>query len=106
MNKKMSTISKIKLWLIRLMWSVVPSCKDVSVLISESMDRKLTIRKRWGVALHIMICKWCNLYRKQLFLIRHLIQNPDWREQNNIDGESRTLSVEGRNRIKETLKRM
>ena len=46
------------------------SCRDVTQLISESMDHSLPLRKRIGVRIHLLICLFCARYRRQLFLIR------------------------------------
>ena len=44
-------------------------CKDVSYLISQSMDTKLSWRIRAGIKFHLMMCKLCLRYKKQLDLI-------------------------------------
>ena len=46
------------------------SCKDVTRLLSESMDRSLPLGKRIGVRLHLLICKFCARYERQFLLIR------------------------------------
>ena len=46
------------------------SCKDVTRLISESMDTSLPIGKRIGMRLHLLMCKFCSRYERQLLLIR------------------------------------
>ena len=50
------------------------SCKDVTRLISESMDRSLPLGKRVGVRLHLLICKFCVRYERQLLLIRETVR--------------------------------
>lgn len=46
------------------------SCRDVTRLISESMDHTLPPGKRIGVRIHLLICLFCARYKRQLFLIR------------------------------------
>ena len=46
------------------------SCKDVTQLISESMDRSLPLGKRIGVRIHLLMCLFCARYERQLLLIR------------------------------------
>jgi len=50
------------------------SCKDVTRLISDSMDRSLPLGKRIGVRLHLMICRFCVRYERQLQLIRDTVR--------------------------------
>ncbi len=42
------------------------SCKEVGELLSLRLDRKLTFKERIGLKLHLLICKTCNCYQKQL----------------------------------------
>jgi hypothetical protein len=50
------------------------SCKDVTQLLSEAMDRSLPLGKRIGVRLHLLICKFCARYERQLFQIRETVR--------------------------------
>jgi hypothetical protein len=51
------------------------SCKDVTQLLSESMDRSLPLGKRIGVRLHLLICKFCARYERQLLQIRETVRH-------------------------------
>lgn len=48
-------------------------CKDITELISQSMDEKLPLRVRLGIKFHLMMCDLCTRYKKQLDLIRRAI---------------------------------
>ena len=50
------------------------SCKDVTRLISQSMDASLPFGKRIGVRFHLLICTFCARYRQQLLLIRETVR--------------------------------
>lgn len=80
------------------------SCKDVTKLLSESMDRSLPLGKRIGVRLHLIICKWCARYGRQLLLIRETAMR--LAATVGAPGESfgDTLSEEARERIRESIK--
>lgn len=80
------------------------SCKDVTKLLSESMDRSLPLGKRIGVRLHLIICKWCARYERQLLLIRETAMR--LAATVGAPGESfgDTLSEEARERIRESIK--
>jgi len=75
------------------------SCKDVTRLLSESMDHSLPLGKRVGVRLHLLVCKFCARYERQLLLIRETVQRLAATED--VPGE--TLSAEARERIRKAL---
>ncbi len=45
------------------------TCKDISSLLSDSMDRPLTKRERWAVRLHLLICRHCSRFQKHLHFL-------------------------------------
>tara|TARA_B110000285_G_scaffold234740_1_gene312793 strand:+ start:4000 stop:4176 length:177 start_codon:yes stop_codon:yes gene_type:complete len=42
------------------------NCKQVTQLLSQAQDRKLTFIETSGVKLHISMCKGCRNYGKQM----------------------------------------
>lgn len=46
------------------------SCKDASQIISQSLDRQLTMRERFALKLHLLICKYCKQFSQQVQAIR------------------------------------
>lgn len=46
------------------------SCKEVSLLLSQSCDARLTLRQRLAVRLHLLICHGCARFAKQLRFLR------------------------------------
>lgn len=80
------------------------SCRDVTQLISESMDTSLPIGKRIGVRVHLLMCKFCARYERQLLLIREMLRRlvPEGGKDGGPAEE--TLSVEARERIKKSLR--
>lgn len=80
------------------------SCKEVSQLVSESLDRKLSLRQRLLVRIHLMMCGLCRRFRKQMFFLREKTklfasQIPDWDNQAN----DYSLSHEAKQRMKEAM---
>src|SRR5512141_578436 len=80
------------------------SCKDVTKLLSESMDRSLPIGKRIGVRLHLLICKFCARYERQFFLIRETARHLATTLETPGGSFGETLSVEARDRIRKSIK--
>lgn len=46
------------------------SCKEVSRLASERMDRKLSLRERIAFNVHVMMCRNCLRYAQQLAVLQ------------------------------------
>jgi hypothetical protein len=67
------------------------------------MDHTLPLRKRIGVRLHFLICKWCERYRQQLLFIREAVRQHPERLEGQDSSPTTTLSPEARERIKRTL---
>lgn len=80
------------------------SCKDVTQLISESMDHSLPPGKRIGVWLHLLICKFCVRYERQLLLIRKTVRRIAAMEDQPEPSPGDPLSVEAKARIRRSLR--
>ncbi len=50
------------------------TCREVTRLISEGHDRRLSLSERIGVRLHLMMCNGCRNFDAQLRLIRKACQ--------------------------------
>lgn len=46
------------------------NCKQTSLLVSQSLDRKLNWRERMAVRLHLWICVYCRRFMRQLLAMR------------------------------------
>lgn len=46
------------------------SCKDVTRLLSDGQDRKLTLAERINLEMHLAMCKGCSNFRKQMDFLR------------------------------------
>lgn len=47
-----------------------PTCREAARLQSEALDRRLGLGQRLGLRLHLLLCKWCRRYGKQLDFLR------------------------------------
>jgi hypothetical protein len=79
------------------------SCKDVTRLLSESMDHSLPIGKRVGVRFHLLICKFCARYERQLLLIRETVRRIAAMEDAYGSPIGEHLSEEAKERIRKSL---
>jgi hypothetical protein len=42
------------------------SCKEATELMSQEKDRTLSLAERIGLRLHVLVCKGCTNYRRQM----------------------------------------
>jgi hypothetical protein len=80
--------------------SLAPTCREASRLQSEALDRKLSLVQRFGLAVHLMICKWCRRYGKQVRFLRDAAHE---HAESLSEAVPQKLSVEARERIKKRL---
>ena len=50
------------------------NCRQVTRMVSRSMDTKLPWYQRLGVRLHLLYCVWCRRYASQLQFLRTAAQ--------------------------------
>jgi len=50
------------------------NCKQATELMSQGQDRTLSKRERVALRLHLLICKGCSNYSRQLAFIREAMQ--------------------------------
>lgn len=81
--------------------TISPTCRDASRLQSEALDHALTHLQRFGLRVHLILCKWCRRYGKQIrFLRRAAHEHPN----EVAEATAGTLSPESRERLKRALR--
>ena len=78
----------------------MPTCRQVSRLQSDALDQPLSLPKRFGLRLHLLVCKWCRRYGNRFVSCA--------RPRTSIltkltEAAPRTLSPEARERLKRSL---
>ena len=48
------------------------NCEDAARLLSNRQDSELTRGERWGLKMHLLICRSCRRYKGQLGFMRRL----------------------------------
>ena len=80
----------------------LPTCKQTVETISQSMERKLTLRESIKTKLHLLICAWCQWYMEHLHVIHDAARTKaESSDFTSVSGPS--LSSEARERIKRSL---
>ncbi len=79
------------------------NCKAVTQIVSESMDRVLPIHRQVLIRMHLLMCKYCARFSRQLLLIREVCRSEEM-----MPGESDdtlVLPKEACERIKQSLQK-
>lgn len=72
------------------------SCKEVSRLVSDSLDRDLPFMQRLAVRIHLMMCRTCSAFRRRMQFLRTVVSHATPAEAD----PSLKLSPEAKDRIK------
>lgn len=51
-----------------------PTCREVHRLVSEGMDRDLTLVERTRMRLHLMVCGACTRFNQQMDTLRRAMR--------------------------------
>ncbi len=75
-------------------------CKEASQLTSRALDNKLSFRERFALKLHLLICKYCKRFDKQLQKLNRAISSMN----KNIENDTNIkLPSEAKARIVKSL---
>ena len=92
-------------FMMRVMNKITPTCDVITQKISESMDHKISLRNRLKIRLHLLFCKFCRRYQRQLMTMNTLFELRLQQEEENILPKGPTLTSEARERIKQNLRK-
>jgi hypothetical protein len=90
---------KLAAWLARRL----PTCKEVTRLASDAMERKLPLRQWLDMKLHFLICAACLRYFKQLQFMREIARQHEAQAGDTASSSNTSLSSEARERMKRRL---
>lgn len=77
-------------------------CEEVSKKFSESLDRQLPFHHRMFIRIHMLMCRYCSRFRRQLLLLSELSRSE--RILDMPKDFTSGLSDQARQRIKASLK--
>ena len=77
-------------------------CREVSKLVSESMERELPLRQRLQVWMHLAMCRMCAGFFRQVRLLRRAVREHS--ERHAAEPAEPGLSKEARERIQAALR--
>jgi predicted anti-sigma-YlaC factor YlaD len=73
------------------------TCKEASRLVSEGQDRKLALRERLGLRLHLWMCTHCRRFEQQIRLLRRMSIQAE------VEAQEVVLTPEARERIRKAV---
>ena len=79
------------------------SCKEVSKLVSESLDRKLPLWTRVGLWMHLGMCRVCRGFRRDLVHLHKETRQHAQEIERDVHETDVKLSEETRQRMKRLL---
>jgi hypothetical protein len=79
-------------------------CREVSKLVSESMERRLPLRQRMELWMHLALCRLCAGFARQVRLLRRAAQQDSERLVGDTTTPQANLSPEARERMKAALR--
>lgn len=81
------------------------SCRDISELLSRSLDEQISWRERWALKSHLMMCRSCSTLAKQMRFLR--AASAAAAEEEMADGDAEPgprLGDDARARLKEKMR--
>jgi len=63
------------------------NCRDISALVSQGLDKKLSLAERFAVSLHVMMCTRCRNFQTQTKFIRKAAQRYTDNLQDRLDNK-------------------
>jgi hypothetical protein len=86
-------------WLARRL----PPCTELLPIMSQSLERKWTLRERFMMRLHFLYCEYCLRYLKQLHFMRDTARLGADEIQSTTSSSAPGLSDEANARLKRAL---
>jgi hypothetical protein len=88
--------------LMPLMSKMTPVCEVISQKISESMDHKISLFDRLKIRVHLLGCKFCQRFEKQLIIMKKMLEKRENELEEPPAGPK--LSSDAKQRMKQKMK--
>jgi len=80
------------------------SCREASRLISEKLDRKLSLNERVMLKMHVTMCSVCKHVQYQLEALRKVISSKAQSQETTSSSEGPPLSESSKEHMKSLLR--
>lgn len=78
------------------------TCKEVTQLVLERHERRLSWRERLGLRLHLLICDACTRFEQQMRFLRQAAQR--YAERHQTEEQDTVLTPIAKKRIRDKLR--
>jgi hypothetical protein len=82
---------------------MLPTCQDMTRLLSDAMDRTLPFHMRLRMRIHLFMCALCERYKRQLTLLRDVLRTEGAQLHDDGSTQKPRLSAEAKERIARAL---
>ncbi|MDP6555245.1 MAG: hypothetical protein QGF59_17315 [Pirellulaceae bacterium] len=82
------------------------NCKQVSRLVSESLDRKLSLWQRLNLWMHLSLCRFCAGFYSDIKHLHRAAERHAEEIENDSGSPDEFLSPDARRRIKQALMKL
>jgi hypothetical protein len=80
------------------------SCKEAAAMVSESLDRKLPLGQRIALRMHLLFCRFCRRFSRQVLFLRGTADRVRGEKEGEEPPVSDSLSAEAKEKIEQALK--
>ena len=84
-----------------LLHDLSPNCRHFAEMKSRALDEPLLLHQTFGMNLHMLLCRWCRRYARQVDLLQSVTRTAEDRMP---DSSELNLSARDREQLKETLR--
>ena len=82
---------------------VVTSCKQAARLVSLSFERRLSVREWVAMRVHLLMCKTCTFYGRQIKALRAIFMRHEEVLSNEAASPEEKLTEQAKKRIKDGM---
>ena len=84
---------------------IVTSCKQAARLVSISFERKLTLREYLVMRLHLLMCKTCTFYGRQIKALRGIFKRHEEALEHTSCSSDEKMSAQAKQHLKDLMLR-
>ena len=101
---KKSLFEKIHWAIIVFLARRLPDCKTITPTLGETLDRKVSLRQKIIIRLHLFTCEACVRYLKQVRFLSEAMHKHEEKLHEDAAPETANMSTDTKDRLKEILR--